>query len=307
MAKVITDKTVILFKNNGTPLPANAITTSNTPFVKPSIKTQTYKDVGTGKLGATKTYFDENQTDTSFDIEILLRGSDKTGVAPKTAPKIAELLKAAGLKETLGTADITYSPNHAEISPSTCYVYQDDEKRSVTGAIADMKIEGTVGQAAKATFTIQGFTTPTPTVEVNPTVVLDTNTLMIVSKITAITLAGTALNITKFELSLNNENSVNYATGMSEFVRKDFAPKLKLSGIKTKGDLTPWTDLIATSVKEIIITLGSGAGKTLTITATQASTSDMDENDDSGIVAYSRTFDLYGDATGENQFKLKWS
>ncbi len=307
MAKVITDKTVVLFKYNGVAGNINAITTSNVPFVKPNIKTQTYKDVGTGKLGNTKTYFDENQTDTSFDLEILLRGSDKTGVAPKTAPKIAELLKAAGLKETLGTADITYSPNHSEISPSTCYVYQDDEKRSVTGAIADMKIEGTVGQAAKATFTIQGFTTPTPTVEVNPTVVLDTNTLMIVSKITAITLAGTALNITKFELLLNNENSVNYATGMSEFVRKDFAPKLKLSGIKTKGDLTPWTDLIATSVKEIIITLGSGAGKTLTITATQASTSDVEENDDDGIVAYSRTFNLQGDATGENQFKIKWS
>lgn len=307
MAKSITDKTVVLFKYNGTPLVANAITTSNTPFVKPSIKNQTYKDVGTGKLGATKTYFDENQTDASFDIEVLLRGSDKTGAAPKTAPKIAELLKAAGLKETVGTVDITYSPNHTEVSPSTCIVYQDDEKRTVTGAIADMKIEGTVGQAAKATFSIQGFTVPTPTVEANPTVTLDTNTLMIVSKVTAITLAGATLNITKFEFSLNNEISSNYATSMSEFVRKDFAPKIKLSGIKNKGDLTPWTDLIASSVKEIIIILGSGAGKTLTITATQASTSDMEENDGDGIVEYSRTFDLQGDSTGENQFKIKWS
>ncbi len=307
MAKSITDKTVVLFKYNGTPLPANAITAANTPFVKPSIKQQTYKDVGTGKLGASKTYFDENQTDTSFDIEILLRGSDKTGTAPKTAPKIAELLKAAGLTETQGTVDITYTPNHGYVLPSTCYVYQDDEKRSVTGAIADMKIEGSVGQAAKVTFSVQGFTLPTPAVETNPTVTLDTNSLMIVSKITAITLGGTALNITKFELSLNNETKLDYATAMSEFVRKDFAPKIKLSGIKTKGDLTPWTDLIATSVKEIIITLGSGAGKTVTITATQASTSDMEENDDNGTVAYSRTFDLYGDATGENQFRLKWS
>lgn len=307
MAKTITDKTIVLFKYNGTPLVANAITVSNTPFVKPNIKTQTYKDVGTGKLGATKTYIDENQTDTSFDIEVLLRGSDKTGVAPKTAPKIAELLKAAGLKETVGTVDITYSPNHAEISPSTCIVYQDDEKRTVNGAVANMKIEGTVGQAAKATFSVQGFTTPIPVVEVNPSVTLDTNTLMIVSKITAITLAGTSLNITKFELDLNNEITVNYATGMSDFVRKDFAPKLKLSGIKNKGDITPWSDLLATSIKEVIIILGSGAGKTLTITATQASTDDMEENDDDGIVGFTRTFGLQGDAAGENQFKLKWS
>ena len=46
MPKSITDKTIVLFKYNGTPLVANAITVSNTPFVKPNIKTQTYKDVG---------------------------------------------------------------------------------------------------------------------------------------------------------------------------------------------------------------------------------------------------------------------
>lgn len=307
MAKSITKKTVVLFKYNGTPLAVNAITTSNTPFVKPNIKRKTYEDIGTGKLGAEKTYMDENQTDTSFDIEVLLRGSDKSGTAPKTAPKIAELLKAAGLTETQGTIDITYTPNHGYVNTSTCLVYQDDEKRTITGAIADMKIEGTVGEAAKVTFNIQGFTTPSPAVEANPTAILDTNSLMIVSKITAITLGGTALNITKFELALNNKIKLDYATAMSEFTRRDFAPTIKLSGIKTKGDLTPWSDLIATTVKEIIITLGAGAGKTLTITATQANTSDMEENDDDGTVAYSRTFDLQGDATGENQFKLKWS
>ena len=307
MAKSITDKTVVLFKYNGSPVAANAITTSNTPFVKPNIKNKTYKDVGTGKLGASRTYFDENQTDTSVDIEILLRGSDKTGTAPKTAPKIAELLKSVGLTETQGTVDITYTPNHGYVSPSTCYIYQDDEKRSITGAMADMKIEGTVGEAAKATFTVQGFTLPAPVIETNPTVTLDSNSLMIVSKITAVTLAGTVLNITKFELSLNNELKLDYATAMSEFVRKDFAPTIKLTGVKTKGDLTAWSDLTATSVKEIIIILGSGAGKTITITASQAKTSDMEENDDDGTVGYSRTFDLQGDAVGENQFKIKWS
>lgn len=307
MAKSITDKTVVLFKYGGVPVATNAVTAAKAPFVKPNIKSKSYKDVGTGKLGTSKTYIDPYQTDTSIDIEVLLRGSDKTGVAPKTAPKIAELLKAAGLSETQGTADITYAPNHADISTSTCVVYQDGEKRSITGAIADMKIEGTVGEAAKITFTVQGFTSPEPTLEANPTVTLDTNTLMIVSKITAITLAGSVLNITKFEFTLNNETKLDYATAMSEFARKDFAPKIKLSGIKTKGDLTAWTDLTAATVKEIIIVLGSGAGKTVTITATQTMTSDMEENDNDGTVGYDRTFDLQGDASGENQFKIKWS
>jgi len=307
MAKVLTNKAVVLFKYNGTPVAANGITTSNKPFVKPNIKMKHYPDVGQGKLGASKTYIDENQIDTSFDVEVILRGSDKTGVLPKTPPKIAELLKASGLTETQGTIDVTYTPNHGYVSPSTCIVYQDDEKRTVTGATCDMKIKGTVGEAAKAIFTIQGFTTATPVAEANPTVTLDSNTLMIVSKVTAVTLAGTTLNVTDFEFSLNNDNKLDYATAMSEFTRRDFNPQIKLTGIKEKGNLTAWTDLLAVSVKEIIIVLGSGAGKTLTITATQANTVDIDENDNDGIVAYSRTFDLQGDATGDNHFKIKWS
>ena len=42
-------------------------------------------------------------------------------------------------------------------------------------------------------------------------------------------------------------------------------------------------------------------------TDSQYLTSDMEENDDSGTVAYGRTFDLQGDAIGENQFKIKRS
>ena len=307
MAKVITDKTAVLFKYNGVAGNINAITTSNVPFVKPNIKNQSYKDVGTGKLGNTKTYFDENQTDTSFDLEILLRGNDKSGLALTTPPKISELLKASGLVEVVGASDVSYVPNHDYVEPSGCIVYQDGSKRVVTGAMCDMKIEGTVGTAAKATFSVQGFTTPAPVQEVNPTVNLDDNSLMIVSSVTAITLDGDTLNITKFELSLNNEIKLDYATNMGEFVRKDFAPKLKLTGIKIKGDETAWSDLTSDTLREIEIVLGSGAGRTLTITASQAKTSDMEENDNDGTVAYSRTFDLQGDATGENQFNLKWS
>lgn len=307
MAKSITDKTVVLFAYAGIPTSANAITTSNVPFVKPSIKSQTYKDVGTGRLGNTKTYFDEHQTDTSIDLEVLLRGNDKTGLDPTIPPKISKLLKASGLKEVIGATDVSYVPNHDYVDPSACTVYQDGAKREITGVICDMKISGTVGEAAKATFTVQGYTTPAPILETNPTVTLDNNSLMIVSKVTAITVDDEVLNITDFELSLNNEIKLDYATAMSEFVRKDFAPKLKLTGIKIKGDETAWSDLTADTLREVEIVLGSGTGKTLTISASQANTSDVDESDNDGTVGYSRTFDLEGDTSGENQFKIKWS
>ncbi|MBD3830962.1 MAG: hypothetical protein IE890_10835 [Arcobacter sp.] len=307
MAKSITDKTVVLFAYNAVPTATNAITTSNVPFVKPNLKSQTYKDVGTGKLGNQKTYIDPYQTDTSFDLEVILRGNDKTGVDPTIKPKISQLLKASGLVEAVGADNVTYTPNHDYVEPSTCLVYQDDAKRQITGAMCEMKISGTVGEAAKATFTVQGFTSPAPTTETNPTVTLDDNSLMIVSYITAVTLDGQPLNIKSFELALNNEIKLDYATALSEFVRKDFAPKLKLTGVKIKGDETAWADLTSDELREINIVLGSGVGKTLTITASQAKTSDMEENDDDGTVGFARTFDLQGDSNGLNQFEIKWS
>ena len=43
---------------------------------------------------------------------------------------------------------------------------------------------------------------------------------------------------------------------MGEFVRKDFAPKLKLTGVKIKGDETAWSDLTSDTLREIEIVLG---------------------------------------------------
>lgn len=306
MARQITDKSVVLFKYNGTVASTDAITVTTTPFLSPDVKSQEYKEIGSGKLGQTKNYVDEQNTTVEFDLEVMLRGNDKTGIAPETPPAIAELLKASGLTETIGASDVVYTPNHDTVNPSQCEVYVDDYKRVITGAIANMKISGTVGECAKATFSVSGFTTPQSISASNPTVTLDEEALLIVSKISAVTLDGTTLNIDSFEFDLGNENINVYAVDVSEYIRKDFQPTITLSGIKTKGDESGWTDLVADSVAEIIIVLGDSTGKQFTITASQAKTSQMGESDNEGMVNFSRTFRLQGDATGDNHFSIKW-
>jgi len=306
MAKQITDKCVALFKYNASVSASNAITLISTPFLTPDVKSQEYKEIGSGKLGQSKTYVDEQNTTVEFDLELMLRGNDKTGKTPTTIPAVAELLKSCGLSQTIGTNDVVYSPNHDYISPSEAKVYIDDYARKVSGAISNMKISGAVGECAKIVFNVSGFTTPQATAQKNPTVTLDTQALMIVSKISAITLDGTTLNVENFEFDLGNENVNVYAVGVSEFIRKDFAPKITLSGIKTKGDETGWTDLVASSVKKIVITLGNAVGKQVTINASQANTSQMSEQDNDGMVNFSRTFILEGDAKGDNHFSIKW-
>lgn len=307
MAKQIVDKSVALFKYGGSAVAADNVTIAATPFLSPDVKSQEYKEVGTGKLGQTKSYVDEHNTTVAFDLEVLLRGHNKAADNLDTPPKISELLKACGLTETptLDT-DVTYTPNHDHVDASQAVIYMDGYKRVVDGAVCNMKISGNVGEAAKAVFTVNGYTTPAAVADPNPTVTNDTESLLIVSKVTAITLAGTAVNIESFEFDLGNEIKNNYATGLAEFLRTDFKPTINLSGIKTKGDESGWEDLISNGAKEIIIVLGTAAGKKCTITATQAKTSEMSESDSDGMVNFSRTFRLEGDANGDNHFSIKW-
>lgn len=307
MARQITDKSAVLFKYNGTATSANAVTVTETPFLSPDVKSQEYKEIGSGKLGQTKNYVDANNTTVQFDLVAMLRGNDKTGVAPETPPAIADLLKACGLTESIGADNVTYAPNHDDVSSSQAVVYIDDYKRVIDGAIATLKISGTVGECAKATFSVSGYTTPAATSEANPTVTLDTESLMIVSKVSAITVDGTTINAESFDFDIGNDIKSIYAISVGEFIRTDFKPTITLSGIKTKGDESGWNDLIAEDVREIIIVLGSGVGKTVTITASQAKTSEMSESDNDGMVNFSRTFRCQGDASGDNHYSIKWS
>lgn len=306
MARQITDKSAVLFKYNSTVSASDAVAVMTTPFLSPDVKSQEYKEIGTGKLGQTKNYVDEQNTTVDFSLEVMLRGNDKTGTAPETPPAIRELLLSCGLTETINANDVTYVPNHDYVNPSQAEIYVDGYKRLVTGAVSNLNLSGTVGECAKATFAVSGFTTPQATSATNPSVTLDTEALLIVSKVSAVTVAGATLNVESFEMDLGNENINVYAVDTSEYIRKDFVPTITLSGIKTKGDETGWTDLVADDVKEIIIVLGSGTGKQLTITATQAKTSQMGESDNDGMVNFSRTFRLQPDATGDNHFSIKW-
>lgn len=306
MAKQNSKKSVVLFNYNDTPTSSNAITLTTTPFLSPDVKSQDYEETGSGKLGQMKSYVDENNTTVSFDLEVLLKGNNKAGDALDTPPAISNLLKACGLTEVIGTNDVVYSPNHDYVEPSEAEVYIDDFKRIITGAIATVKISGTVGEAAKATFSVSGFTTPQALSATNPTVTLDTESLLIVSKVSAITLAGTELNIENFEFDLGNVINQNYVTGLAEFVRSDFDPVVSLSGIKTKGDESGWTELVAESVKEVKIVLGTGAGKQFTLIVPQAKTKEMGESDNDGIVNYTRTFRCQADASGDNHFSIKY-
>ena len=310
MALLKTNKNIVLFLGGGLPLPANAVTMGSPVLLQPDVKQNDINEIGDGSLGAMGSYVDDQHTTVSFGIEVYARGNDKTGLAPDTPPKISELLKACGLAETIDSTisqeNVTYNPSSADVVAAQSKVYVDGHVRLVTGIRSNMKFSGSVGEIAKFNFDNQGYTAAAPTPEVNPAVTLDDNDRLVVKKITGATIGGATINMQSFDLDLGNEIGDVYAVDMAEFERTDFDPKLTVEAIKLKGNEAGWSDFIDGTIREIIITLGTAAGKTLTLTASFCKQIGQSESEDNKKMKESRSYRCER-SVGDDNFFLKWS
>jgi len=288
MATQKTLKNTTLVKFGGSPLAANVITTNGAVFINPKVSSGDYQDMGSGTMGATKTYIDKEHVTAEFDIPVQMKKAPALG----TAPSISELLKICGLSETIVTAtSVTYAPGGANEGGGQIKGYTDGYVRNVFGIFGNMKISGKVGQPLNATFSLKGaMTSPESIQENNPAVTLDINTAPIVSKVTVLTVGGTQLNADSFDLDQGNVIKELYAMDLSRYDLNDFDPTITITAVKVKGtDEAAWTDYINGSVRAIIIQVGALGGQ-IEINIPYAKLKDVSESDDSGDVKISRTF-----------------
>ena len=305
MAIQQTLKNTVLFKNttSGSALTASdVITTSGLVFVSPKVGMGDYKDIGTGQAGTTKTYVDSAHCTASFDIPTTLRKATAAG----TAPVISQLLKSAGMTETIvASTSATYAPGLATPN-SRCEVFTDGYTRAITGGVSNMKISGKIGELASVTFSYQGFTSVAATSGANPTVTLDSNSTILVTGITAITVGGTSLNCDSFEFDTGNNIAETYTTGLNQFDITDFDPSIRLEAVKTKGtDEQAWTDFGAGTLRAVVVTLGTGAGNQVVITVPYAKLKEVNESDDNGKVKISRVFRCEA-SSGNDNYSIAW-
>ena len=301
MAVQQTSKNIVLFKYNGTPTVADVLTLDGNVFINPKVGSGEYKEVGNGFMGNTKSFVDEHHVTAAFDISVNIKKS-----TAGTPPSISSLLKASGLSETITAgASVSYMVG-GTLSPSQAIVYIDGYKRAVTGVYTNFKITGKVGEIAKSTFSASGASDMVSVAESNPTVTLDTNVVVIVSKVSAVTVGGTSVNCTDFEFDLGNKINEIYAMGQSEYYLEDFSPTLTLTAIKVKGtDEQAWVDFGMGAIKEIIITLGAGAGGVVELKASNCVLNEVTESDDAGKVKIVRKFKAQANI-GNDNFSLTW-
>jgi len=297
MANQLTVKNTLLFSTAGTPADTDNITTSSDVLVLPTVKTVEYKDIGNGATGNNKTQTIPELTTTDFTAEVVARTSG-SGDNP---PSYAELLKACGLAEEIDTDNhkVTYTPAQNFVQ-GTARVYLDGSYRDVTGIVGDITFGGKVGELAKFSFAMKGFTTLGETAGANPAVTVDANKNLIVDSASVITVGGASIALTEFEFKTGNQINETNAVGQNEFYISDIKPTVNVKAVKTKGNAQHWADLNTNSIRTVVVTLGTEDGNKITLTAQYCNPTNVSESDDGGKIVYDETFECQSSAGYDN-------
>lgn len=299
MSRQVTARNTLLFTTAGLPTAADVVTTNGNVLVTPKAKTKEFKDSGNGSTGATRTVTISDWTTADFKVDLIARSSGALGVAPK----YAELLKAAGLKETISAGvSVVYSPATTFVQGSA-KAYLDGYMRDITGVAADFSFGGKVGEFVEFNFSLKGFTTLEEIAQANPTVTLDVNKKFIIESATVITVSGATINLESFDFSKGNDIQETYASAMKGFDIVEHKPTLKVTAVKTNGNNAHWSDFKENTRKAFVAVLGSEAGDKLTFSAPFCNPSDVGESDSSGKMVYEQTW-LCEESVGNDNFSL---
>ncbi len=301
MLNQLSSKNVLLLVT-GTeePLAAAVITTANDIFINPKMDSKEYKDAGLG-AGSTKTYVNTDLTTVDFTVDVTARSAAGAG----EVPKYADLFKICGMSEDIvADTSVTYKPTLPG-TRGTSKAFLDGEVRTISGISGAFSLSGTIGEFAKLSFKLQGFTDAEPIAEANPNVSLDNNEKLIVQQATLITENGNDIDLESFDIDTGMEVEQVYGVSSKFFYIKDFKPTLKIKAIKTKGNSIHWTDLKNNAIKTIKIVLGSNVGKQMEIKADFCNPSDVSESDDKGIVVFEKSY-LCQSSVGGDNFSIKY-
>jgi hypothetical protein len=297
MARILTDREVVLAKYGDTPTKDDVVTLSEYASLSPKVKSIEVNELGRG-LGSTKSYPIADWTTIEGSLVAFLRAG--------LPPKLADLYKMCGLEEEDEKDDdgniikVHFYPAETPITAGNLIVYQDDLRRDVVGVAGNLKISFQVGAIVKATFDIKGFTDAEPVSEDNPNVTLDNNELFTVESISAITIGGNTLEVESVDFDMGVNINEIYAIGAKEYQITDYKPTLTIKNYADKNNQTHWADIKNGNVRAISIVLTTTGGSKLTFIANACKLTDVTESDNNKNLEESRTYLLEKDDNGKN-------
>lgn len=219
--------------------------------------------------------------------------TDLVNSGSATHPQLfSVLLKAA----SFGVSSATYSPQfgNASYTTITAGLFQDGRYKALAGAVSDLSIRGTSGEAVRMFWRIQGVWQP-PT---NAALITPTYPTTIPPRLASatFTIGGNAYKLGDFELSLNNviapRRDASKAAGIHSMVVTDhdytFRCNLEAS---TAKDF--YADHLAGTEAALNLVIGSGANEVITIAAPKMQLAEPPSDADAdGVLQDSLLFQL---------------
>lgn len=308
MALYDSKKVVVAVKYGGTATGTDAVSVTNEDVrVTPTSGSGSFKELN-GKLGNKTTWMNTDDTTGEVTVEGFLLGNDGTGAALDTPPVWDDIYKICGLDEAIETGlSVSYVPSQSQPSDlSSVAIWRDGRKRVLTGAVGTLTISGNIGEPIKQSAVINGFTTITSVAEANPSATsIDETLLLVLKSIDTVTISGVAVKAQSFTLTQSNDNQKQYFVGYKDYERVDFDSTLEVTYLKENEDV--YTAFAAGSTVPVIIKAGAVNGKKVQITCGQAVVDGTPtETSINGKEAFTVKYSLQGDATGENQFQIKY-
>jgi len=239
-------------------------------------------------------------------IEVAVDANMKASGVLGTAPELSPLLQACGLTETVVTAvSVDYAPSSVSGRKSvSAYAYDDGQVFNVLGAVSNLALDATIGQALKATFNLKAGFDIAPAVAAAPVPAVNATQPIVMLSADIITQAGAAIKAGAFKLDLGNEFGDHNTTGQNEFSVANRKPTITITkdSLSTPAD---WNALIGSTSIALVATFGTVAGNKIVITANNAQLSSVAAGERNEVLTTELAFNLY-ETAGDDQFNISF-
>ena len=252
----------------------------------------------TTKKGSKRNYIDQFHSTSTFNVETPFTATtidyDNLGTI-ETYSNLDTLMLLSDFKRDVSVLNkVTYTPDSdADSSKLELKFVKENVLRNISGAKSSLTLAGNIGKPLSATFNLSAYANLVPD-SANYTSNVPSATLenlVVINKITGITIDGDVINMSSFTINQNSEIQDTYATQISGFSNTDFDFQIEITALRVKNDISHWLAFRNEDLKEIVISATTlDETRAITITVPSAKLINLADGDDAGRQTIVRTY-----------------
>lgn len=266
----------------------------------------------TTSKGSKRHYIDQYHSTSTFNVETPFTATtidyDNNGTI-ETYSNLDTLMLLSDFKRDVSTLNkVIYTPDSsADTSALQLKFVKENVLRNIDGAKGSLTLNGTIGKPLSATFNLSAYANLVPdsanfTTNV-PSATLEN--LVVINKITGITIGGDVINMSSFTINQNSEIQDTYATNIAGFSNTDFDFQIEITALRVKNDISHWLAFRNEDLKEIVISAKTlDEKRAITITIPSAKLINLQDGDDNGRQTIVRTYRCQN-VLGDDNIKIE--